>query len=139
MHDNIHTLIQKYFEALTTVDEERELRKMLASGRYQGEDIDEARAVMGLNVAISKKPRFARRRWASVMVKAASVAAAIIGSCALFMLKGENDQYVINGKEVSRIVALAQMQNDLMLFSASSNEVKQEITDDIESMSVMFN
>ncbi|MCM1482747.1 MAG: hypothetical protein NC043_00290 [Muribaculaceae bacterium] len=46
----LHTLINKYFDAETTLDEERTLRRMLADARYTSAEADEARAVLSVSV-----------------------------------------------------------------------------------------
>lgn len=49
--NKLNALIEKYFDGATTLDEERLLRRMLADPSFQGESVDEARAVLGFMAA----------------------------------------------------------------------------------------
>lgn len=50
-HIDIHTLIDLYFEGETTISQEKELRIRLAQTSERSDDIEEARAVMGVMAA----------------------------------------------------------------------------------------
>lgn len=84
--DRVETLIERYFMGATSIDEERALRRMLASDKLPDKPaIREARATMGfLAAGIGKsaeaKPKgeraVSRRRLQRAAITAASVAAA---------------------------------------------------------------
>ena len=50
-HTDIHTLIALYFEGQTTLSQEKELRFRLAQTSEQSDDIEDARAVLGVMAA----------------------------------------------------------------------------------------
>lgn len=71
----INDLIDRYFDATTSLDEERELRRLLAATSVRSPKIDEARAVMGLMVVERKlSRRYLKMPWRFVAGIAASVA-----------------------------------------------------------------
>ena len=79
IHLRIDALIDRYFDAATSLDEERELRRLLASTALRSPKIDEARAVMGLMAVERKQSRVGRKviSWRTVAAVAASVAVVV--------------------------------------------------------------
>lgn len=66
-------LVDRYFEGITTNDEEKTLKRFLATGEAVGEEFDELRAVMGylaVGKQLKKRPAKVLRRkvvgWAAV-------------------------------------------------------------------------
>lgn len=81
--DQLHKLIERYFNADTTVDEERLLKIELAHTHYSSPLIDEARAVLGYSLSrptatITRPVRRFRASITRVAVAASIVIAAII-------------------------------------------------------------
>ncbi len=79
--NKLNALIEKYFDGATTLDEERLLRRMLADPSFQGESVDEARAVLGFMAAgASAHADVSGRRsvsWLTAAGVAASLAVAV--------------------------------------------------------------
>ena len=48
----LNQLIELYFEGMTTLEQERQLRSMLADGRFRSREADEARAVLGVSAIL---------------------------------------------------------------------------------------
>lgn len=94
-HDELHKLIERYFEGMTTLGEEARLRSLLVNPAYRSAEADEARAVMGLFAcarrneaplaAKSAGKRVGRRR-SSVWVAISAAASVAIIICAALSL-----------------------------------------------------
>lgn len=72
-HD-IHVLTERYFEGLTSLEEEAALRRMLAETRETSPDILEAKAVLGF-FAMASAPVRRKKRIMPAVWRVASVAA----------------------------------------------------------------
>lgn len=71
--EQLHRLIERYFNADTTVDEEQTLRTELATSSLNSPVIDEARAVMGFSLVQPAEIKHAAKRY-PWMRAAASIA-----------------------------------------------------------------
>lgn len=85
----IEELVARYFDGATTVDQERQLRRLLASTGYSSPAADEARALLGYFAAErGRAAETARRRSRglrrTVLTVAASVAVMVAVTVALF-------------------------------------------------------
>lgn len=80
-HIDIHLLIERYFAGETSLEEERLLKRMLASTSESSPDVEEAGAVMGFIVADGRRhgEGMPRRRWYLGAVEVAAAVAAVIG------------------------------------------------------------
>lgn len=135
---DIHHLINKYFDGSASEQEEMELRDMLVSGKYSGEDVDEALAVLGywaMKRREIRSPRKQRGAWAA----AASVA--VILSVGAWIVYGmQRDRAVesvafVNGVEYTGEQATELMHYQLGLLSAASQSVEETIDDDLSAFS----
>ena len=81
--DQLHNLIERYFDAATSLDEERQLKQELANTRLSSPLIDEARAVLGYSlsrptVMVTRPVRRFRASIIRIAVAASIVIAALI-------------------------------------------------------------
>lgn len=151
----LHLLIERYFEAETSIAEERELRKALASHSAPvGTDplIDEAKAVMGVTAvisepqsAISARPPRKTRRLAHPVWWQSAAAVAIIAILVTGIIhinrsapRGECVAY-LNGREISdRDAVMNMMFSDLSEMEAASASLQNEISDDFSDIAIAF-
>ncbi len=129
----LHNLIERYFNADTSLEEERLLRRELATGINNPDDpvIQEACAVMGLHV-IRRKPAAISRKTVSPPiwrnVAAVAVAIAVTGSLLSGVIRqqstGECVAYV-NGQRISdRDAVMKLMFSDLNEMEEASNCIR---------------
>lgn len=137
MHD-IHELIKKYFDGTTDEEQERELRDMLLSGDYSGDDVDEALCVMGYWAMRrqAERPRHRRRvPWAAAACAALAIS---VGAWVLYGLHtnstGESVAY-INGAEYRGDRVTDIMDRQLMLMSVAADQVEESISADLSVFS----
>ncbi len=137
MHD-IHELINKYFDGTTDEAQERELRDMLLTGDYSGDDVDEALAVMGYWAMGRReiRPRHRRRvPWAAAACAALAISAGVWVLYALHDTgSGESVAYV-NGTEYHGDRATDMMDSQLMLLSVAAEQVEETINADLSVFS----
>ena len=152
----LEQLTERYFEASTTIEEERELARMLARSGESSPLIDQARAVMGYaaasRAAKGRRParhavvaRVARR----VMQTAASVALLVAGS-ALAIKYGSPrveaatrcvayiDAVRITDEDVVRQMALDDLRS-VMACSASVESQNRQTMTDVAEASIEIN
>lgn len=123
--EDIHTLIERYFDGATSIDEERWLRENLPKMQGASPEIDEALAVMGYAAALAKstarKPKTGHPyRWI------ASAAA----SLALILAAGGFYSYHLNYKEKPTFFAYAggvkiDRQEAIRLITAQMEEMSE--------------
>lgn len=98
--DRLNRLIDRYFNGATSLADERRLREALADPRYEGANVDAARAVMGVFAASrrldSAKPSLGlnsrhRRGFSAIASAAASIALLFVASVALTARGADND------------------------------------------------
>ncbi len=150
----LHLLIERYFEAETSIAEERELRKALASHSAPvGTDplIDEAKAVMGVTAVISapqsatssRPPRKTRRLAPPVWWQSAAAVAiiAILVTGIIHINRAPRGECVayLNGREISdRDAVMNMMFSDLSEMEAASASLQNEISDDFSDIAIAF-
>ncbi|MDE5607630.1 MAG: hypothetical protein K2I64_01705 [Muribaculaceae bacterium] len=85
--NRLEKLIERYFDAMTTIEEERELARLLAGTNATSELIEQARAVMGYAAASRKVMTRQRRspglRFARKAMQIAASLALVVGGSAL--------------------------------------------------------
>lgn len=124
----IHALIDAYFDGNTSLEDEKLLRRILASDRLPADDpqIEYARAVIGYTTAagprvarIPIKNKFSRSRIAVAAMTAISAAACL---ALLFAPRSVENSAIIyaHGKEVHNVdIALATMRSQMAEINSS--------------------
>lgn len=110
---------ERYFEALTTADEERELRRFLATAEAQGREFDELRAVMGF-LTVGKREQ-ERRRHRTLRLNISRVAAVVgvllvVAGSAFYAVDRRQNQcvaYIGGVKYTDESVVLAEMHRSM--------------------------
>lgn len=138
--DNLLQLIDRYFDGLTSADEERELREALADTRLSSPAIDEARAVMGVFAAARRieahGPR--RRLLPQMAIAAAASLALLIGAAAWFLRPAGDDSlnFALVGSQriddYSEIESL--MHADLSCIADARSQVDASIAAELEAL-----
>lgn len=125
--DNIYwkALAERFFEAGTSEEEERELRRFIASG-LAGSEFNDVRAVMGL-AAVGAR-RYHRRRRRTVFLSAAAAAAAVvITAVSLAADGGDSCVAYINGtKHTDEAIVMAQMHSTMDEMAQQAQELSVE-------------
>ncbi len=118
--DKIHILIEKYFDGETSLEEERELRRILPLLDPGDEDVDSAIAVMGFARITPEEPQVlseptpvVRKRWEPIRRWSTGIAAAITIAIILFaaltsdfsgnldpLPSGQNQVAYVNGEKI---------------------------------------
>lgn len=139
----IEELAERYFDGMTTVDEERRLRRLLASTDYSSPTADEVRALLGyFAVERSRVAAETRRRHPGLKRKilsvAASVALLVVAIVALFNSSDSSIEcYAMVGSEriedMSEICAL--IEADLVCISDAQNSIGDAIASDLSAIS----
>ena len=130
----LHNLIERYFNADTSLEEERLLRRELATGINNPDDpvIQEACAVMGLHV-IRRKPAAIWRNVAAVAV-AIAVTGSLLSGVIRQQSTGECVAYV-NGQRISdRDAVMKLMFSDLNEMEEASNCIEASITNELHEI-----
>lgn len=110
---------ERYFEVLTTVDEERELRRFLATAEAQGREFDELRAVMGFLTVGKRCEMRSRRRLRerrARRVAAVFVALGVVAGSAFYAVDRRQNQcvaYIGGVKYTDESVVLAEMHRSM--------------------------
>lgn len=110
---------ERYFEAQTTADEERDLRRFLATAEARGREFDELRAVMGF-LAVGKREH-ERRRHRTLRLRLGRVAAAVgvllvVAGSAFYAVDRRHNQcvaYIGGVKYTDESVVLAEMHRSM--------------------------
>lgn len=123
-------LIERYFEATITDDEEQQLKQFLASPHSNSPQYDEIKAVMGF-LSIGKRYNNQPKKRHTIGINrvlrwsvAAAVAIGIIGTAAI-QLNNDNDICIayINGKKYTdEAIVLAQMQSTMQQINKGIEE-----------------
>lgn len=136
--ERLHQLLGRYYDGLTTLAEERALRRALA--RYEGADRDltAARAVMAFAQAAGSRraaPRAQRRRGTLAAAASVAVAAAIAAALwtALPHTAGESECYAVIGghRTDDSATALALMDSQLAAIGSASEAVDADVSSDL--------
>ncbi len=132
-----HSLVEDYFNATAGDEEERALKQFLASGKAEGREWDEVKAVMGFAVTgHASYHRKGKRRLTARWTAAAAVAILLL-SISIPILKNQNNRcvtYIGGVKYTDDETALAQMQYALQGMS----DARDQMTADSQ-LSEMFN
>lgn len=116
-------LAERFFEAGTSEEEERELRRFIASG-LAGSEFNDVRAVMGL-AAVGAR-RYHRRRRRTVFLSAAA-AAVVMTAVSLAANGGDSCVAYINGtKHTDEAIVMAQMHSTMDEMAQQAQELSVE-------------
>ena len=117
-------LAERFFEAGTSEEEERELRRFIASG-LAGSEFNDVRAVMGL-AAVGAR-RYNRRRRRTVFLSAAAAAAVVMTAVSLAADGGDYCVAYINGtKHTDEAIVMAQMHSTMDEMAQQAQELSVE-------------
>jgi len=122
-NDYWKALAERFFEAGTSEEEERELRRFIASGQA-GSEFNDVRAVMGL-AAVGAR-RYNRRRRRTVFLSAA-VVAVVMTAVSLAADGGDSCVAYINGtKHTDEAIVMAQMHSTMDEMAQQAQELSVE-------------
>lgn len=122
-NDYWKALAERFFEAGTSEEEERELRRFIASG-LAGSEFNDVRAVMGL-AAVGAR-RYHRRRRRTVFLSAAA-AAVVMTAVSLAANEGDSCVAYINGtKHTDEAIVMAQMHSTMDEMAQQAQELSVE-------------
>lgn len=117
-------LAERFFEAGTSEEEERELRRFITSG-LAGSEFNDVRAVMGL-AAVGAR-RYNRRRRRTVFLSAAAVVAVVMTAVSLAADGGDSCVAYINGtKHTDEAIVMAQMHSTMDEMAQQAQELSVE-------------
>lgn len=123
-NDYWKALAKRFFEAGTSEEEERELRRFIASG-LAGSEFNDVRAVMGL-AAVGAR-RYNRRRRRTVFLSAAAVVAVVMTAVSLATDGGDSCVAYINGtKHTDEAIVMAQMHSTMDEMAQQAQELSVE-------------
>lgn len=122
-NDYWKALAERFFEAGTSEEEERELRRFIASG-LAGSEFNDVRAVMGL-AAVGAR-RYNRRRRRTVFLSAAA-AAVVMTAVSLAADGGDSCVAYINGtRHTDEAIVMAQMHSTMDEMAQQAQELSVE-------------
>ena len=144
-NNRLNRLIDKYFEGATSLREETRLRRLLADSRFQGENVDAARAVMGVFAVARQIDGQARslgigvsrhRRLSPIASAAASIALLFVASVALTGRAGASDLSKAFAKVGSTTIndpeaISSMMMADLASINEASETIESSIADEL--------
>lgn len=117
-------LAERFFEAGTSEEEERDLRRFITSG-LAGSEFNDVRAVMGL-AAVGAR-RYNRRRRRTVFLSAAAVVAVVMTAVSLAADGGDSCVAYINGtKHTDEAIVMAQMHSTMDEMAQQAQELSVE-------------
>ncbi len=123
-NDYWKALAKRFFEAGTSEEEERELRRFIASG-LAGSEFNDVRAVMGL-AAVGAR-RYHRRRRRTIFLSAAAAAAVVMTAVSLATDGGDSCVAYINGtKHTDEAIVMAQMHSTMDEMAQQAQELSVE-------------
>lgn len=121
-NDYWKALAERFFEAGTSEEEERELRRFIASG-LAGSEFNDVRAVMGL-AAVGAR-RYNRRRRRTVFLSV--VVAVVMTAVSLAADGGDSCVAYINGtKHTDEAIVMAQMHSTMDEMAQQAQELSVE-------------
>ena len=132
----LEQLIERYFDGMTTVEQETALRKSLVQCPWQSEAINEAKAVMGYFVAHSLQRRRASLRQSSLRIAAIAATIALviaIGGYQLWNTHGQMAEDVciayVNGKVLDNSdEVMALIEQDLNSINTASQGMETQLS-----------
>lgn len=118
-------LAERFFEAGTSEEEERELRRFIASG-LAGSEFNDVRAVMGL-AAVGAR-RYNRRRRRTVFLSAAAAAAVVVMTAVSLAADGGDScvAYINGTKHTDEAIVMAQMHSTMDEMAQQAQELSVE-------------
>lgn len=121
-NDYWKALAERFFEAGTSEEEERELRRFITSG-LAGSEFNDVRAVMGL-AAVGAR-RYNRRRRRTVFL---SVAAAVVMTAVSLAADGGDScvAYINGTKHTDEAIVMAQMHSTMDEMAQQAQELSVE-------------
>lgn len=124
-NDYWKALAERFFEAGTSEEEERELRRFITSG-LAGSEFNDVRAVMGL-AAVGAR-RYHRRRRRTVFLSAATAAVvAVVMTAVSLAADGDSCVAYINGtKHTDEAIVMAQMHSTMDEMAQQAQELSVE-------------
>ena len=124
-NDYWKALAERFFEAGTSEEEERELRRFIASG-LAGSEFNDVRAVMGL-AAVGARRYHRRRRRTVFLSAAAAVVAVVMTAVSLTADGGDSCVAYINGtKHTDEAIVMAQMHSTMDEMAQHAQELSVE-------------
>lgn len=124
-NDYWKALAERFFEAGTSEEEERELRRFIASGQA-GSEFNDVRAVMGL-AAVGARRYNRRRRRTVFLSAAAAVVAVVMTAVSLAADGGDSCVAYINGtKHTDEAIVMAQMHSTMDEMAQQAQELSVE-------------
>lgn len=124
-NDYWKALAERFFEADTSEEEERELRRFIASG-LAGSEFNDVRAVMGLAAVGARRYNRRRRRTVFLSV-AAAVVAVVMTAVSLAADGGDSCVAYINGtKHTDEAIVMAQMHSTMDEMAQQAQELSVE-------------
>lgn len=132
-------LIEKYFDALTTQQEEQELKKFLVTPAADAQCFNEIKAVMGY-FATQKAIKKRAKSHVPNIAKWSAVAAAIVAIAATFAWNSRSNEeniciaYVNGIKYTDEAVVMKEMQQTFRMMESTAEEYSIE-----EQLNDMFN
>lgn len=123
-NDYWKALAERFFEAGTSEEEERDLRRFITSG-LAGSEFNDVRAVMGL-AAVGAR-RYNRRRRRTVFLSAAAVVAVVMTAVSLAADGGDSCVAYINGtRHTDEAIVMAQMHSTMDEMAQQAQELSVE-------------
>ena len=130
----LEQLIERYFDGLTTVEEEAALRACLARCPWHSESIEDAQVVMGYFAALGKYQRHSAARTTRQRIAGIAASIVIVLSVAVFALWHQwqpmdecvayvNGQAISNHREVMALV-----ENDLSSIGNASQGMTAQLS-----------
>lgn len=130
----LEQLIERYFDGLTTVEEEAALRACLARCPWHSESIEDAQVVMGYFAALGKDQRHSAARTTRQRIAGIAASIVIVLSVAVFALWQQwqpmdecvayvNGQAISNDREVMALV-----ENDLSSIGNASQGMTAQLS-----------
>lgn len=130
----LEQLIERYFDGLTTVEEETALRACLARCPWHSESIEDAQVVMGYFAALSKDQRHSAARTTRQRIAGIAASIVVVLSVAVFALWHQwqpmdecvayvNGQAISNDREVMALV-----ENDLSSIGNASQGMTAQLS-----------
>lgn len=124
-NDYWKALAERFFEAGTSEEEERELRRFITSGQA-GSEFNDVRAVMGL-AAVGARRYHRRRRRTVFLSAAAAVVAVVMTAVSLTADGGDSCVAYINGtKHTDEAIVMAQMHSTMDEMAQQAQELSVE-------------
>lgn len=124
-NDYWKALAERFFEAGTSEEEERELRRFITSG-LAGSEFNDVRAVMGL-AAVGARRYNRRRRRTVFLSAAAAVVAVVMTAVSLTADGGDSCVAYINGtKHTDEAIVMAQMHSTMDEMAQQAQELSVE-------------